>query len=145
MSPMGGPVPPASSWLSSGSFIFFLSPFAVGHSLNHLLPSAWRREAALGVVLRWDSVEGGLWGHAWLHIAVGNQERDAWLSCCGLGNAKGIRFPQLTFFPRHRIPAPVGHYWPPACARLPLASCQPRPNNSHKLGRYLLGAEQPLG
>lgn len=59
MPPMGGQcLQPALGFLLVALF-FFLSPFAAGHSLNHLLPSAWRGEAALGVMLRWDSVRGG--------------------------------------------------------------------------------------
>lgn len=58
------------------------------------------------------------------------------LSCCGLGNAKGIGHPAACFLP-----------WPrPPCSSEALqdsslpqdsASHQPRPNNSHKSGRRL--------
>lgn len=96
MPPMGGQcLQPALGFLLVA---FFLSLFAVGHSLNHLLPSAWREEAALGVMLRWDSVRRGL-----LRRAVGPGLAP---HCCG-EPANGC----LAFLPwagqcqRHQVPS----------------------------------------
>lgn len=43
-------------------------------------------------------------GQAWLHIALGNWERDTWLSCLGLGDAKDIRYPPTHFLPQAQAP-----------------------------------------
>lgn len=104
----------------------------------------------MGAMLRWDSVRGGLTEEG-CGIMLGSAllwgTRKGMLGFPAVGWAmpKASGSPQLTFFPRHRILPSVRHYWPLACPRMPSASCQPRPNNSHKLDRYLLDAEQPLG
>lgn len=104
MPPMGGQcLQPALGFLLVA---FFLSLFAVGHSLNHLLPSAWREEAALGVMLRWDSVRGGLTeegcgARPGSTLLWGTSKGMLGFPTLGWAMPKASGTLQLTFFPRH--------------------------------------------
>lgn len=88
----------------------------------------------MGVMLRWDSVTGELTEEGYgarpgSTLLWGTGKGMLGFPAMGWAMPKASGTLQLTFFPRHRLLAPVRHCWPPAC-----------PRTQHRVSRGLITA-----